>query len=191
MLSLQTISSTQLNCNCQHSIEQKKYGIHTLHLLCMHAASLYFLTHITNVWGCMEILPTHCGAGSVKVNYYRSMRKIWGLVKPQKVNKLQMRLSYHRIYFKTVCNMKKHSRVDRWIYVFNLNGLKGPSKLQWLLCKEILKKFVRVVSEIYRKALKVQILNEVTLIQVVRKRVRFQDRMNESTPKFPSIKIWY
>ena len=49
----------------------------------MHAASLhYFLTHITNVWGCMEILPTHCGAGSVKVNYYRCMRKIWGLVKP-------------------------------------------------------------------------------------------------------------
>ena len=35
----------------------------------MHAASLYYLTHITNVWGCMEILPTHCGAGSVKVNY--------------------------------------------------------------------------------------------------------------------------
>ena len=39
------------------------------------------------------------------------------------------------------------------------------------------------------KALKVQILNEVTVIQVVRKRVRFQDRMNESAPKFPSIKI--
>ena len=50
----------------------------------------------------------HCGAGSVKVNYYRSMRKIWGLVKPHKVNKLQMRLSYCRIYFYTVCNMKKH-----------------------------------------------------------------------------------
>ena len=33
--------------------------------------------------------------------------------------------------------------------------------------------------EIYKKALKVQILNEVSLIQVVRKRVRFQDRMNE------------
>ena len=42
----------------------------------IHAASLYYLTHITNVCGCMEILPTHCGAGSVKVNYYRSMRKI-------------------------------------------------------------------------------------------------------------------
>ena len=42
----------------------------------IHAESLYYLTHITNVWGCMEILPTHCGAGSVKVNYYRSMTKI-------------------------------------------------------------------------------------------------------------------
>ena len=48
---------------------------------------------------------------------------------------------------------------------------------------------VRVVSEIYKKALKVQILNEVALIQVVRKRVSFQDRKNENTPKFPSIKI--
>ena len=35
------------------------------------------------------------------------------------------------------------------------------------------KKFVRVVSEIYKKALKVQILNEVALKQVVRKRVSF------------------
>ena len=70
--------------------------------------SLYYLTHITSVWGCMEILPTHCGAGSaVKVNYYRCMGKIRGLVKPHKVNKLQMRLSYRRIYFNTVCNMKK------------------------------------------------------------------------------------
>ena len=33
------------------------------------------------------------------------------------------------------------------------------------------KKFVRVVSEIYKKVLKVQILNEVALRQVVRKRV--------------------
>ena len=56
------------------------------------------------------------------------------------------------------------------------------------LCEEILKKFVRVVSEIYKKALKVQILNEVALIQMVRKWVRFQYRMNESTQKFPSIK---
>ena len=40
-------------------------------------------------------------------------------------------------------------------------------------CEEILEKFVRVVSEVYKKALKVQILNEVALIQVVRKRVSF------------------
>ena len=44
-------------------------------------------------------------------------------------------------------------------------------------------------SEIYKKALKVQILNEVTFRQVVRKRASFQGRKNENTPKFPSIKI--
>ena len=61
-----------------------------------------------------------------------------------------------------------------------------------IMRKDFQKKFVRVVSEIYKKGLKVQILNEVALIQVVsRKRVSFQDRKNESTPKFPSIKIWY
>ena len=54
--------------------------------------------------------------------------------------------------------------------------------------RDFLKNFVRVVSEIYKIALKVQILNEVALIQVVRKRVNFQDRKNESVPKFPSIK---
>ena len=32
-------------------------------------------------------------------------------------------------------------------------------------------------------------LIEVALIQVVRKRVGFQDRKNENTSKFPSIKI--
>ena len=53
------------------------------------------------------------------------------------------------------------------------------------------KKFVRVVSEIYKKALKVHILNEVALIEVVRKRVSFEDRKNENAPKFPSIKISY
>ena len=57
-----------------------------------------------NAWGCTEILPTHCGAGSVKVNYHGCMRKILGLVKPHKVNKRHMRLSYCRIY----SNMKKH-----------------------------------------------------------------------------------
>ena len=28
-------------------------------IIIMHAASLHYLTHITNVWGCMEILPPH------------------------------------------------------------------------------------------------------------------------------------
>ena len=57
--------------------------------------------------------------------------------------------------------------------------------------KRFKKKLDGVVSEIYKKALKVQILNEVAVIQVVRKRVGFQDRKNGSTPKFPGIKIWY
>ena len=52
------------------------------------------------------------------------------------------------------------------------------------------KKFVRVVLEIYKKALKVHIMNEVAPVQVVRKRVSFQDRKNESTPRFPNIEIW-
>ena len=42
------------------------------------------------------------------------------------------------------------------------------------------KKLVRVVSEIYKKALKVPIFNAVALIQVVRKRVSFQDRKNNN-----------
>ena len=33
----------------------------------MYAASLFYLIHIMDVWGCMEILLTHCGTGSVKV----------------------------------------------------------------------------------------------------------------------------
>ena len=52
-----------------------------------------------------------------------------------------------------------------------------------------LKKFARVVSNIYKKAPKVQIVSEVALVQVVRKRVSFQDCENENTPKFPSTKI--
>ena len=44
------------------------------------------------------------------------------------------------------------------------------------IMREDLKKIVRVVSEIYKKARKVQILNEVALRQVVRKRLSFQDR---------------
>ena len=42
-----------------------------------------------------------------------------------------------------------------------------------------------------KKPQKVQILNEVALIEVVRKRVTFQDRKNQNTQKFSSIKIWY
>ena len=45
------------------------------------------------------------------------------------------------------------------------------------------------ISEIYKKALKVQILSEVALVQVVRKRVSFQDRENENTPKFRCTEI--
>ena len=61
-------------------------------------------------------------------------------------------------------------------------------KIMW---RDVKKKMVRVVSETYIKALKVLILNEVALIQVVGKRVSFQYRNNENTPKSPSIKIWY
>ena len=50
---------------------------------------------------------------------------------------------------------------------------------------------IMCVSEIYKKALKVQILSEVALVQVVRKRVSFQDRENENTPKFPNTEILY
>ena len=54
-----------------------------------------------------------------------------------------------------------------------------------MLSEEILKKkIVRVVSEIYKKVLKVhQILSEVALVQAVRKRLSFQDRKNENTTK--------
>ena len=38
------------------------------------------------------------------------------------------------------------------------------------------KKICRAILEIYRKAQKVKIYNEVTLRQVVRKQVSFQDR---------------
>ena len=61
-------------------------------------------------------------------------------------------------------------------------------KIMWRYLK---KKIIRVLSEIYKKALKVQISNEVAFIQVLRKRVSFQDPKNENTPKFRSIKIWY
>ena len=40
--------------------------------------------------------------------------------------------------------------------------------------------FVRVVSEIFKKALKVQILNEVALRKVVRKRVNIKQEESQS-----------
>ena len=47
----------------------------------MHAASLYYLTHITNVWGCMEILPIHCGAGQDKTRQDKTRQCfIWSLI---------------------------------------------------------------------------------------------------------------
>ena len=58
-----------------------------------------------------------------------------------------------------------------------------------IMREDFKKKIVRVVSEIYKKARKVQILNEVALRQVVRKRLSFQHHKNKNTPKFPSIKI--
>ena len=53
------------------------------------------------------------------------------------------------------------------------------------------REFKKIRSSRFRaiqKAQQVQILNEVALIQVVRKRVRVS-RWHENTPKFPSIKI--
>ena len=41
----------------------------------------------------------------------------------------------------------------------------------------------------YKKALKVQILNKVALREVARKQVSFQDRKDVTTPKLPSIEI--
>ena len=76
------------------------------------------------------------------------------------------------------------------LHLITLNESFRPYYIHYVdYVKRFLKKFVRVVLEIYKKALKVQILNEIALIQVVRKRVCFQDRKNQNTPKFPSIKI--
>ena len=50
------------------------------------------------------------------------------------------------------------------------------------------KKIVRVVSEIYKKELKVQILNEVALRQVERKRVSFQDARTKMHQNFLASK---
>ena len=46
-------------------------------------------------------------------------------------------------------------------------------------------------KQIYRKAIKVKIQNRVALRQVVIKKVSFQDRKKENTPKLPSIEKWY
>ena len=51
--------------------------------------------------------------------------------------------------------------------------------------------FKKIRSSRYKKALMVQILNEVAFGQVVREWVSFQDRKSENAPKFPSIEIWY
>ena len=45
--------------------------------------------------------------------------------------------------------------------------------------------FVRVVSEIFKKALKVQILNEVALRKVVRKRVNIKQEESQSLKVSP------
>ena len=57
--------------------------------------------------------------------------------------------------------------------------------------KKILEKFVPSRFRDIQKSAKVQILNDVALIQVVRTRVSFQDSKSENTPKFPSTKILY
>ena len=77
---------------------------------------------------------------------------------------------------------KKYERLHRQIaWVFCVQMRMGRKKKKCTsLCqrqryednvKRFKKKFVRVVSEIYKKAQKVQILNEVALRQVVRKGV--------------------
>ena len=48
--------------------------------------------------------------------------------------------------------------------------------------------FKKIRSSRFRE---VEILSEVALVQVVRKRVSFQDRKNENIPKFLSNKRWY
>ena len=57
----------------------------------------------------MEILPAHYGAGSVKViilQVYDENLRLGKTTYSIKVNKLQMRLPYYRIYSNTVCYIK-------------------------------------------------------------------------------------
>ena len=79
-------------------------------------------------------------------------------------------------------------KVLQWI---NLNE---SFRLYYIHYKGYVKRFSKIRSSRFRdiqKARKVQVLNEVALIQVVRKRVSLQDPKNANTPKFPRIKIWY
>ena len=72
----------------------------------------------------------------------------------------------------------------------------GPSELQtrsshlYIACVQTSPPGGDVCTQanLYKVAL-IHKVHEVALIQVVRKRVSFQDRKNENTPKFPSIKI--
>ena len=71
-----------------------------------------------------------------------------------------------------------HRFIHLFIFFFIiiiLRKMGSPPKhnISKIMCEEILKTFVRDVSEIDRKALKVQILNKVALTQVVRKRISF------------------
>ena len=61
----------------------------------------------------------------------------------------------------------------------------------WRLCEEDFRKIRSSRFRDIQKSVKVQILNDVALIQVVRTRVSFQDSKSENTPKFPSTKILY
>ena len=69
----------------------------------------------------------------------------------------------------SVCKVSQPSRYKPKSY----DGKFVTAKCSSINYGATLKKFVRVISEIYKKALKVQILYEVALTQVVRKRVSF------------------
>ena len=75
-------------------------------------------------------------------------------------------------------------------------SLLAPAKsIYYTHLKIIWRDFYKISFESFqrytKKALEVQILNEVALRQVVRKRDSFYDRKNDNTPKFPGNEIWY
>ena len=71
-------------------------------------------------------------------------------------------------------NSLQHLEISRQTYPTNLSKICCSSRFR----------------DIHKsRALIKQILNEVALIQVLRKRVSFKDRVNENTPKFPSVEI--